>query len=184
MDAKLTKSLLVKARLLEIESGKIRADFASAGEKKGLVRKGYLKRSGSGFALTDKGRKQVKIVMTGGVFDIIHLGHVQTLENARKMGDALVVAVAHDATVRRRKGRKALHIARERAQMLGKLRCVDLALVGHPKHREVTVRRVRPDVVVFGYDQKADVKLHAKVRKLRSRLRGREFKTSGIIDDM
>jgi len=181
MDA---KQLLVKARLLEIGKGRIGANFASKKEIDGLVGKKYIKKSGSGFSLTDKGRKAVKIVMTGGVFDILHLGHVSTLEKARKMGDALVVAVAHDATVKRRKGRRALHSATERAALLQKLRCVDLALVGHPRDREVTVRRVRPDVVVFGYDQKQDLRLKAKVRKLRSRLRGRGFKTSGIIDDM
>jgi rfaE bifunctional protein nucleotidyltransferase chain/domain len=178
------KPALVKARLLEIESGKIRADFAGKKEIAELLRRKFIAKSGAGFALTDAGRKQVKIVMTGGVFDIIHLGHVQTLENARKMGDALVVVVAHDATVRRQKGRKALHSAQERAALLRVLRCVDLALVGHPRDREVTVRRVRPDIVVFGYDQKHDMRLKAKVMRLRTRLKGRAFKTSGLIDDM
>jgi len=184
MDARLTKALLLKARLLEIESGKLGANFATKNEKAELLKRKYIVRRGSGFSLTDSGRKQVKIVMTGGVFDILHLGHVNTLEKARRMGDALVVAVAHDATVRRSKGRPPVHSARERAALLQKLRCVDLALVGHPRDRMVTVRRVKPDIVVFGYDQKADMKLQARVRKLRSRLRGREFKTSNIIGDM
>jgi rfaE bifunctional protein nucleotidyltransferase chain/domain len=179
------KLLLVRARLEEIRAGKLGAGFASKAEKEGLVRLGYAKRTGKGgLALTDRGRKAVKIVMTGGAFDIIHLGHVHTLEKARAMGDALVVAVAHDATVRRSKGRTPIHTAKERAELLESLKCVDLALVGHPKDRMVTVRRVNPDIVVFGYDQKADMRLQAKVKRLKSRLGGAGFKTTNLIRDM
>ncbi len=179
------KPLLVKARLQEIEKGRIGANFATAGEKAELIRRKFIvKKGGAGFALTDKGRKSVKIVMTGGVFDIIHLGHVHTLEKARRMGDALVVAVAHDATVRRSKGRPPIHTAKERAEMLGKLRCVDLALAGHPKDRQVTARRVRPDVVVFGYDQKHDMKLKARVMRLKNGVKTGRMKTSKVIEGL
>lgn len=181
MDKKNLKPLLVRARLEEIRNGKLGASFASNAEKEGLVRLGYARKAGRNYALTDAGRKKVKVVMTGGAFDIIHLGHVHTLQKARKMGDALVVAVAHDATVMRRKGRRPIHTAEKRAELLEALKCVDLALVGHPKDRMVTAKRVKPDVVVFGYDQKADMRLRARVKRLKSRLRGAGFKTTGLL---
>ena len=178
------KALLVKARLEEIRKGKFGGQIGTAAEKEGLIRRGWLVRKGAGWALSGAGRKKVKVVMTGGVFDILHLGHVYTLEKARKMGDALVVVVAHDSTVRRRKGRQPVHTAKRRAELLEKLRCVDLALVGDAKDKEAIVRRVRPDVVVFGYDQKADAKLEARVRKVREHLNENVFKTSRIVEEL
>lgn len=178
------KPILVKARLCEIEKGKIRANFAGKQEAGELVRRGYLKRSGAGFSLTESGRKKVRVVMTGGVFDILHLGHVHTLEKARRKGDALVVAVAHDATVRRSKGRPPIYSAKERAALLGKLRCVDLALVGHPKDRMVTARRVKPDVVVYGYDQKSAMRLKARVMRLKKGVQEGRFKTSKALEGL
>ena len=172
--------MLIKARLGEIKGKRL----LGKSEENELLKGGYLRRKGGQLRLTPAARKQVKVVMTGGAFDLIHLGHVHALEKARGMGDLLVVAVAHDITVGRTKGRKPLHTARQRAELLEKLRCVDAALVGHPRDRMVTARRVRPDVVVFGYDQKADMKLRAEVRKLRSRRRGKGFKTTNIMQDM
>jgi len=174
------KPLLVKARLGEIKGKRM----LSKKEERELVKAGCLRKKGRKFVLTEKGRKKVKVVMTGGAFDLLHLGHVYTLEKARKAGDVLVVAVAHDRTVRRGKGRQPLHNARERAELLGKLKCVDVAIVGHPRDRKVTLRKVRPDVVVFGYDQKADKRLRARVKRLKARKKGRKFKTSGMIEDL
>ncbi|VVC04637.1 FAD synthase [Candidatus Burarchaeum australiense] len=176
------KQLLVRARREELVNGRIAAQTFSKSEKEALIRLGYLRKAGTNLELTDAGRRKVKVVLTGGVFDLLHLGHVYTLEKARKLGDLLVVVVAHDSTVRRLKGRPPLHTARERAELLGKLRCVDVALVGDAKDRNAVLRRVKPDLVVFGYDQKADARLHAKIRKLKERLKGKAFKTSKIVE--
>ncbi|MDO8339255.1 MAG: adenylyltransferase/cytidyltransferase family protein [Candidatus Burarchaeum sp.] len=178
------KALLVQARLEEIRKGKFWGQKWHRKEKEAIIGLGYARRKGTGFELTEKGRKKVKIVMTGGVFDILHLGHVYTLERARRMGDALVVVVAHDSTVRRTKGRPPVHSARHRAELLGKLRCVDLALIGDAKDWQAVVRRVRPDVIVFGYDQKADDRLRARVRKIRGRMNEKVFKTSRIVEEL
>ncbi len=181
------KALLVKARLEEIRKGKFGGQKWREKEKEAIIGLGFARKKNGkngGLELSEKGRKQVKIVMTGGVFDILHLGHVYTLEKARRIGDALVVVVAHDATVRKRKGRPPVHTGRHRAELLGKLRCVDLALVGDAKDKEAVVRRVRPDVVVFGYDQKADDRLRARVRQIRGSLHEKVFKTSRIVEEL
>lgn len=98
-------------------------------------------------------RRLFKVVLTGGVFDLIHPGHLHTLEQAKKEGDVLVVVVAADENVERRKGRPPLHTADERAALVGALKPVDMALVGVSRWQD-TLARVGPDVVVFGYDQK------------------------------
>jgi len=103
--------------------------------------------------LKDELRKRVRVVLTGGVFDCLHYGHLLTLRKAKELGDLLVVVVARDETVERRKGRKPLQGVKERAEVVSSLSFVDVALEGAEDFQE-TIERVRPDVVVFGYDQK------------------------------
>ena len=98
-------------------------------------------------------RNRFTVVMTGGVFDVIHHGHVTTLRAAKELGDVLVVAIATDKTVKKVKGRKPMHSQDERAEIVSALRDVDLAVVGVSKWQD-TLKRVGPDVVAFGYDQK------------------------------
>lgn len=97
-------------------------------------------------------RKMITVAMTGGVFDIIHPGHVMTLEQAKEHGDILVVAIAADETVRRVKKREPMHMQEERVRMVDALKPVDLAIAGGSDW-SATLRRVSPDIVIFGYDQ-------------------------------
>lgn len=106
--------------------------------------------------LTEKGRRAIRVVMTGGVFDILHVGHLATLEAARALGDVLVVVVARDSTVERLKGRKPLNPEEHRLRLVSALKPVDVALLGDPKDPMKTVELVRPDVIALGYDQKHD----------------------------
>jgi len=70
-----------------------------------------------------------RVIATGGVFDLIHPGHVSYLQTLREMGDALIVGVIADARVRARKGpHRPVMTQRERATMLAALRCVDWAI--------------------------------------------------------
>ena len=94
-------------------------------------------------------------VMASGVFDIIHPGHISYLEQARSYGDELVVVVANDDTVRRGKHEPITPEAM-RARIVGALKPVDRAIVGGHGDLLDTVRYVRPDVIVLGYDQKFD----------------------------
>ncbi len=104
-------------------------------------------------------------VMATGVFDIIHPGHISYLEQARSYGDELVVVVANDDTVRRGKHEPITPEAM-RARVVGALKPVDRAIVGGRGDILDTVRYVRPDVIVLGYDQKFDVsELEARLRE-------------------
>lgn len=98
-------------------------------------------------------RSKFIVALTGGAFDVLHIGHVLTLEEARKLADVLVVVVATDATIEKRKGKRPIHEASYRAQMVGALKPVDLAIVGGTDLM-ATLARVSPDIVAFGYDQK------------------------------
>lgn len=95
-------------------------------------------------------------VMASGVFDIIHPGHISYLEQAKSYGDELVVVVANDDTVRRGKHEPITPEAM-RARIVGSLKPVDRAIIGGHGDLMDTVRYVRPDVIVLGYDQKFGV---------------------------
>jgi len=93
-------------------------------------------------------------VLVGGVFDILHVCHVHFLTQARSLGDELVVIVAHDETVRRRKGREPVNSAEDRAELLRALKVVDEVYIGSPGEIDYElVKRIDPDVVAVGPDQ-------------------------------
>jgi len=99
-----------------------------------------------------------RIVMTNGCFDLIHVGHVRTLQAARRLGDALVVAINTDASVRgldRAPGRPIVPEV-ERAEVLAALACVDyVVFFDEPDPRRV-VWALEPDVLVKGGDWSPD----------------------------
>ena len=118
-----------------------------------LSEMGLLKAWRGTLALTPKGRKSIRVVFIGGGFEIIHYGHVHTIDRAKELGDALVVSVARDDTIRRRKGREPIVGEKDRVKLLSSLRQVDAAILGVKGDIYVTLERVRPDVVALGYDQ-------------------------------
>lgn len=94
-----------------------------------------------------------RIVATGGCFDLLHAGHIATLEAARALGDCLVVCLNSDDSVRRLKGEgRPLQSQADRAQMLTALRCVDAVAVFDEDTPEQILRGLRPDVWVKGGD--------------------------------
>jgi FAD synthetase len=96
-------------------------------------------------------------VLVGGVFSLLHPGHIFFLKKARSLGTSLVVVIAHDRTVGKKKGRPAFN-ARKRAEMVGNLRLVDRVVIGHPTDMMKVVKKERPDVIALGYDQDIDEK--------------------------
>ena len=94
-----------------------------------------------------------KIVLAGGVFDIIHPGHIHTLNAAKALGDVLVVAIATDKIAQKMKKRPPLHNQELRRELVGCLSMVDSAIVGHEDNIFETVKEVKPNIIVLGYDQ-------------------------------
>lgn len=94
-----------------------------------------------------------RVVFTNGCYDLLHPGHVSLLERARGMGDALVVAINSDSSVRRIKGAsRPLLPERERAEVLAALEAVDFVTIfDEPTPREI-ITLLLPDVLVKGGD--------------------------------
>lgn len=100
-------------------------------------------------------RRRQKIVFTNGVFDILHLGHVQYLTKAKSLGDVLVVGLNTDASVRRLKGKsRPIQNQRDRAIILAALRMVDHVVLFSEDTPEKLIKLVKPDVLVKGADYK------------------------------
>ena len=93
------------------------------------------------------------IVFTNGVFDLLHLGHLRYLRQARRLGDLLVVGVNSDESARRLKGpQRPLVPEAERAELLAALDCVDYVTIFGERTAEVTLSQLQPEVYVKGAD--------------------------------
>jgi FAD synthetase len=104
-------------------------------------------------------KEERKLVLASGVFDLLHLGHVRFLEEAKKVGGPhakLVVIVARDNTVEKRKGEKPVIPENQRCALVASLKVVDEATLGLEKFNiGRVIDKLKPDVIAFGYDQKA-----------------------------
>ena len=129
-------------------------------------------------SLTEKGRNSLRVVLAGGVFDIIHPGHIHTLNAAKELGDVLVVVVATDNTAVKMKKRRPLHAQEQRQELVNSLSIVDLCLIGQEDDIFKTVNHVKPQIIALGYDQIHQekfitegckkIELNAKVARLQS----------------
>ena len=124
-------------------------------------------------------------VMAVGVFDLLHAGHLHYLEQAKALGSHLVVVVAHDDTVRKRKHEPVTnHDFRKR--MVAGLKPVDEVFIGNPPEIPIfdILNEIKPDVIALGYDQE-----HAEDH-LRNSLKERGFdgmrvtRVEGLYDDL
>ena len=98
-------------------------------------------------------RQGKRVVLANGCFDLLHVGHVRYLQSARKLGDALVVAVNGDASVRRLKGPgRPLIAAAERAELVGAIAGVDAVILFDEDGADAVIARLRPDVHAKGTD--------------------------------
>jgi D-beta-D-heptose 7-phosphate kinase/D-beta-D-heptose 1-phosphate adenosyltransferase len=111
-----------------------------------------------------------RLVVTNGCFDLIHLGHVRYLEQARQQGDALLVGLTNDAGVRTLKGPgRPLNNAADRAAVLAALQSVDAVHVFQELDAREFLKRAKPDVYVKGGDYTLDT-INQDERKLLERL--------------
>ena len=136
--------------------------------KKGLVTGGKLRPH-----LTEKGRRRIKVVFTGGGYEIVHPGHLYTIREAKKLGDVLVLTLARNSTIRKHKGREPVASESDRLALMSSLRQVDAAILGSEHSIYDTLERVKPDVVALGYDQyhqETEIVNEAKKRGMRLRV--------------
>jgi rfaE bifunctional protein nucleotidyltransferase chain/domain len=94
-----------------------------------------------------------RLVLTNGCFDLLHIGHVRYLEQARQLGDALMVALNSDLSVKELKGSsRPLNHERDRAEVLAALRCVDHVSIFEGKRVTEVIRLLRPAIYAKGGD--------------------------------
>jgi FAD synthetase len=107
-------------------------------------------------ATRSKSRRR-KIVLASGVFDLLHLGHVRFLEEAKKAGGRnaeLVVIIARDSTVEKRKGERPIMPENQRCALVESLKVVDCAILGFKDFdMGKVIEKLKPDVIAVGYDQ-------------------------------
>jgi FAD synthetase len=95
----------------------------------------------------------MKTVLLFGTFDILHIGHLNLLKQARKYGDRLIVVVGRDATVKKVKGQLPIHSEKERLELLQHIDLVDAAMLGDKTDMYKKIKEIKPDVIALGYDQ-------------------------------
>jgi rfaE bifunctional protein nucleotidyltransferase chain/domain len=112
-----------------------------------------LTRRGAAAAARAARRRGERVVFTNGCFDLLHVGHVRSLEQARRLGDRLLVGLNSDASVRRLKGaQRPIVPGRQRAEVLAALECVDWVVLFGEATPLSLIRAVRPDVLAKGGD--------------------------------
>jgi FAD synthetase len=174
------KEIVRKLYIMQLQYGGIHEEmyhFLPESEKAMLMeRKGK-------FFLKDEERRKIRVVLTGGVFDILHIGHIFTLSEAKKHGDVLVVAIAKDEHIVK-KGRDPVHPQEYRRIMVESLKMVDAAVSGFDDAKRM-VEHVGPDAIVFGYDQKEFMKPKGiEIIRLEKRIDDGRFKTGKILQDL
>ena len=109
-------------------------------------------------ALVDALRREGRtVVFTNGVFDLLHPGHVRYLQAARAEGDALIIGVNSDRSVRANKGpSRPITPEAERAEILAALACVDAVVIFDEETPAAIIGRLQPDVLVKGADWAPD----------------------------
>jgi D-beta-D-heptose 7-phosphate kinase/D-beta-D-heptose 1-phosphate adenosyltransferase len=122
-----------------------------------VAREKLLSRRSAVAAVRAAQRRGQRVVFTNGCFDLLHIGHVRSLEQARALGDRLIVGVNSDASVRRLKGASRPVVpARQRAELLAALECVDWVVVFGQDTPLSLIRALGPDVLAKGGDWARD----------------------------
>jgi FAD synthetase len=134
--------------------------------------------------MANKPRK--KVVLASGVFDLLHLGHVRFLEEAKKAGGAnakLIVIIATDSTVEKTKGRKPIMSENQRRALVESLKVVDEAVLGY-ENLDIgeVIGKIKPDLIALGYDQ-VDMEREVKGYVAKHKLPVQIVKTSKFIEN-
>ena len=124
-------------------------------------------------------------VMATGTFDLLHMGHIYFLKEAKKLGDKLVVVVATDSTVRKLK-HEPINPETTRLNLIKQLKIVDEAYLGHENDIYEIVEEIKPDIIALGYDQihnENEIQSELKKRKLKCKvMRLSEYKEGSDLE--
>ncbi|MGD0424768.1 MAG: adenylyltransferase/cytidyltransferase family protein [Candidatus Bathyarchaeia archaeon] len=180
------KSIIKAAYLMQTRHGPLTEQeiltIVSDDELRQVIGGGYIirHRNEARYSLSGLGRSKIRVVLAGGVYDVMHLGHLAALTEARSFGDVLIAVVATDITVEMLKGRKPIFPQEDRRKLVEGLKPVDRAILGYEDvgmGYEEVLMEVMPDIVAFGYDQE---NLERSVREIimRRKLRIQMIKLS------
>ena len=92
--------------------------------------------------------------MLFGTFDILHVGHINLFQQAKKYGDKLIVVVARDINVKKNKKLKPLFNEEERAEIVKNIKLIDQVLLGNKINPYQIIKKISPNIITLGYDQK------------------------------
>ena len=169
------KSIIKAAYLMQTRHGPLTEhEILSVVNQEGLrdaIDQGYIikHQNEARYSLSGAGRSKIKVVLGGGVYDVLHLGHLAALTEAKTLGDVLIAVVATDITVEMLKGRKPIFPQEDRRKLVEGLKPVDKAILGYEDvgmGYEEVLMEVMPDIVAFGYDQE---NLERSVREIITR---------------
>ena len=111
-------------------------------------------------------KKDTKIITTNGCFDILHIGHIRSLQKAKSLGDILIVGLNSDFSVKKLKGKdRPINNEKNRAEILASLSCVDFVSIFNEDTAEKFIEIVKPDIYVKGGEYDLDILPEAKVVK-------------------
>jgi FAD synthetase len=128
--------------------------------------------------------KMVKVMATG-TFDLLHLGHIYYLREAKKLGDKLVVVIATDSTVRKLK-HEPINSENIRLNLIKELKIVDEAYIGYKNDIYEIVKEIKPDIIALGFDQihnENEIRYELNKRYINSKvIRLNEFKGGSDLE--
>ncbi len=102
-------------------------------------------------------KKNKSIVTTNGIFDILHIGHIRYLKQAKKLGDVLIIALNSDSSTKKIKGpKRPLNNEKDRAEALAALECVDYIAIFNEENPIKTLEKIKANIHVKGGDYKMD----------------------------
>ena len=124
-------------------------------------------------------------VMATGTFDLLHMGHIYYLKEAKKLGDTLTVVVARDSTVRKLK-HEPVNNENTRLELIKEVKVVDEAYLGYEDDMYAIVKEIKPDIIALGFDQIHDENIitsELKKRNLSAKVvRLSEYKCGSDLD--
>lgn len=132
-----------------------------------------LPRRQAGNPLLGKEREQKRKVMAFGTFDIFHAGHKSYLEQAKALGEYLIVVVARDETVMQIRSQQSRNSEQERRRSIEDSGLADEVILGSLKDKYAALEKYRPSVIALGYDQKVNLEElteQLKKRKLKAEI--------------